>query len=74
MAKITNHNTHNIGVVLNRLMKRHNIMPEELSRQTNIPRVTIKRLLRDKTANPTLNTLLPLSKFFKISINQLIDE
>ena len=71
MNKTTNHYTCDISEVLSDLLYKHNITPTDLSSQTNVPEVTIMRLLKNKNSNPTLSTLLPIAKYFKITINDL---
>jgi len=71
MNKITDCNTHNISEVLGNLLRKHNMKSKDLSEQTKVPTMTIIRLLKNRNANPTLATLLPIAKYFKITINEL---
>lgn len=63
-----------LGDVLTKLMIECDIEDAELSRQTGIPASSISRMRLNPDANPTASTLLPLAKFFDISINQLLGD
>ena len=56
---------------LNLLMAKVRISSDELARQINIPATTIKRIRNNEHANPTISTLIPIAKFFSISLDQL---
>ena len=66
-----------LGLNLNRnllaLMTNNGVSLTVLSRNTGIAIPTIKRLQADPTTNPTLSTLLPIAKFFGVSVNQLVE-
>ena len=62
----------NISKVLSQLLKSHDLSESEFSRQSNIPRITISRLINRKTPNPRSSTLEAIAKFFKISVDQLL--
>lgn len=57
---------------LNLLMDEVHISADELARRTGVPASTIKKIRNRYNPNPTLSTLLPLTKFFAITIDQLI--
>lgn len=59
---------------LNFLMKASNINANELARKTGLPASTIKKIRNNDNPNPTLSTLLPIAKCFKITLSQLIGE
>ncbi|MBV9575431.1 MAG: helix-turn-helix domain-containing protein [Gammaproteobacteria bacterium] len=56
---------------LNILMAEARLNAEELSRRIGLPASTIKKIRNNKDANPTLSTLLPLAKYFSLTISQL---
>lgn len=59
---------------LNLLMAEARLNAEELSRRTNLPASTIKKIRNNNDANPTLSTLAPLAKYFSLSISQLVGD
>src|SRR5688572_5176031 len=59
---------------LNQLMSDRRISADELGRRTNLPASTIKKIRNRYNPNPTLTTLLPLAKFFEISLSQLVGD
>lgn len=63
-----------ISETLSTLMQDENISEAELARRTKLPTTTINRLLSGETVDPRANTLIPISKYFGISIDQLIGE
>lgn len=64
----------NLAKNLDRLMSDAHISSSELSRRINVPSDTIKKIRTNKNTNPTISTLTPITKYFKISISQLIGE
>ena len=64
--------TPNISFVLRKLLKDNGIRPIELSTVLNMPNQTIHQLLHKHEIYPKISTLLPIAKFFKITIGQLI--
>ncbi len=62
------------SIVLRKLLCDHNLNAIELSRALNIPNQTIYQLLNKDDACPKISTLLPIAKFFKITIGQLIGD
>lgn len=64
----------NLGRILNELMAKHKVDGVHLSKNTGVPTTTINRLRQGAQTNPTLLTLIPLAKFFSLSISQLIGE
>jgi len=64
-----------LSQILNKLMTLYEIDGVRLSQKTGIPTTTINRLRKsDPNNNPTLLTLIPLAKFFSITVSQLIGE
>ena len=59
---------------LKRLMKRYAIEDTELSKETGVPAPTINRLKNNAQMNPTLRNLLPIAKYFKVSVEELVGE
>ncbi len=56
---------------LTRLMAARPISLTELSHGTGIPMPTLKRFQSDPTANPTIGTLLPVARFFGVTVEDL---
>lgn len=65
---------HGLGEILTHLMAECDIDDAKLSRETGIPASTISRMRLNPDANPTAATLRPISKFFSISIDQLLGD
>ena len=65
-----------IGLKLNenlsKLLERNNVSLSQLHRNTGVATPTIKRLQSDPSTNPTISTLIPIAKFFNITVAQLI--
>lgn len=59
---------------INLLMKEARLNAEELSRRISIPASTIKKIRSNSDTNPTLSTLLPIAKYFSLTISQLIGD
>ncbi|MBV8802447.1 MAG: helix-turn-helix transcriptional regulator [Gammaproteobacteria bacterium] len=59
---------------LNLLMEEAHISADELGRRTGLPSSTIKKIRNRYNPNPTLTTLLPLAKFFSITLGQLVGD
>jgi len=64
----------NIINVLNKLMKDQGLSLDKLAKLTGISRSNINRIRTDPDCNPTIASLLPIAKFFQISVEQLIGE
>lgn len=63
-----------LGENLNLLMAKHRLTANELARHINLPATTIKRIRNQEPVNPTLASLLPIARFFKLSLSQLIGD
>jgi len=57
---------------LKTLMEQGQVTLSMLHKSTGIPLATISRLLSDEQQNPTIASLVPLAKFFQVSLDQLI--
>ncbi len=64
----------NLSDNLNLLMAKARLSSSELARLTGLPATTIKRIRNNEQANPTISTLLPISKYFSISLSQLVGD
>jgi len=64
----------NIGEILKTLIKSHDINTMVLARDTGIGQSVISRLISGETFDPRTSTLKTLSRYFNITINQLLGE
>jgi SOS-response transcriptional repressor LexA len=53
------------------LMKKKGINAAELSRETNVPRPTINKILHGKTEDPRASTLRAIADYFNLTIDEL---
>lgn len=67
-------NKHELRDILSSLMEECDIDDAQLARETGVPTSTISRMRINSNANPTASTLRPISKFFSISISQLLGD
>ena len=67
-------NKHELKDILSSLMKECDIDDAQLARETGVPASTISRMRINSNANPTASTLRPISKFFSVSISQLLGD
>jgi len=63
-----------VTIIIKKLMKEFGVIEAELARQTGLPQTTINRLLLGETVDPRVNTLIPIAKFFGITIGQLMGQ
>lgn len=63
-----------VSINLQKLMAEANISSVDLSKRTDIPTDTIKKIKTGKNPNPTIATLRPIAEYFKISVSQLIGD
>lgn len=56
------------------LMRQHQISETELSRQTHIGQPVIHRMAAGNTSNPKVHTLLPIARFFDLSMEDILCE
>lgn len=59
---------------LNYLLKHAEINSAKLARDLELPAATIKNLRCGDNKNPTLSTLIPIARYFSITVSQLIGE
>jgi transcriptional regulator with XRE-family HTH domain len=64
----------NLANNLHKLMSDARLTSSELGRHLNLPAATIKKLRTGENKNPTIATLSPIAKHFRINISQLIGE
>ncbi len=63
----------NLAKNLKVLIKKENISEAELSRRCGVTQPMINRIVNAKTDNPKLKTLLRISRYFGISITDLVE-
>lgn len=61
-----------LNQVLTDLLTQTGVSLTQLSKNTGVPIPTIKRLQSDPDTNPTISNLLPIARFFDVSLNQLL--
>lgn len=80
IIKVQTENTNFVDIAmplsenLSILMSEFNIDDKKLSDLSGVNVATIKKLRLGQTSNPTLDSLLPIAKYFDISVSQLIGE
>lgn len=74
MGTSSTENKHELKDILSSLMEECDIDDAKLARETGVPASTISRMRLNSNANPTASTLRPISKFFSISISQLLGD
>lgn len=74
MGTSSTDNKHGLKDILSSLMEECDIDDAQLARETGVPASTISRMRINSNANPTASTLRPISKFFSISISQLLGD
>lgn len=60
-----------ISEVLSHLMFLKKVRTAELARRINIPQPTVHRIVSGTSPNPHMSSLIPIAKFFEISVEQL---
>lgn len=60
--------------VLRQLMTQHKISENELAKRTSLNQPTVHRLLAGETADPRASTLIPIARYFDISLEALLGE
>ena len=53
------------------VLKLHGVTTAKLSQDINIPEITINKIRNGQNQNPTISTLLPIVKYFNISLDYL---
>ena len=64
----------NLSITLKKLLSNINLSEAELARRTGIAQPMINRLATGKNANPKLQTLKPIAKYFGVTFSQLLGE
>lgn len=64
----------NLSNNLNLLMAKSRLSSSELAREVGVPATTIKRIRNNEQANATIATLLPIAKYFSVSLHELIGD
>lgn len=59
---------------LKRLIAEYNLNTAELARATGLLQPVMHRMVAGHTDNPRIDTLLPISRYFKITVNQLVGD
>jgi transcriptional regulator with XRE-family HTH domain len=67
-------NKHKLQLVLGKLMADAQITYIELAKDLNMATSVIAQLLNSDEPSPRINTLIKISKYFKITVSQLIGE
>lgn len=57
---------------LNMLMAKARLTSSDLAKLIGVPATTIKRIKNNEQSNPTVATLLPIAKYFAITVSELI--
>lgn len=60
--------------IIDFLIQTEKISVNELAKETGVPQPVIHRIIKGKTLNPSISTLIPIAKFFNLSMSQLIGE
>lgn len=58
--------------ILKQLLDTERMTVSQLARAVNVPQPTLNTLLLGQTKNPKIETLLPIAKYFNISLDQLL--
>ncbi len=61
-----------LNQTLEQLIKARGINTRQLHKHTGIPLSTLHRLRLNKETNPTLASLIPIAKYFEVTVDQLI--
>lgn len=57
---------------LKQLLAEYNVTAAELARATDVLQPVIYHLISGRTDNPRVDTLIPISKYFNVNVNQLM--
>lgn len=60
--------------ILGFLIQTEKVSGNELGKETGVPQPVINRIINGKTLNPSISTLIPIAKYFNLSMSQLIGE
>lgn len=61
-----------LNTILKMLLKEHHLSESELARRTGIGQPVIHRMASGETDNPKVATLIPIARYFALTINQLM--
>jgi SOS-response transcriptional repressor LexA len=61
-----------LAIIIKSLMREKNISTTELARQINISQPVLHRLSTGETTNPQIATLIPIARFFSVTLDQLV--
>lgn len=64
----------NLSKNIKKLLEHYQLTPSQLARETGIQQPVIHRIAAGETANPKIATLLPIAKFFCVTIEQLLSD
>jgi transcriptional regulator with XRE-family HTH domain len=63
-----------LRLILRKLIADANITDVELARALNMPYSTLNQLLKSDNLKPRVDTLIPIAKYFNVTIEQLMGE
>lgn len=63
-----------LATILKELLQKNKISESELARKTGVCQPVIHRMASGETDNPKIKTLLPIARYFDISIDELIGD
>jgi len=63
-----------LSLILKRLLFQKAMKPVDLARKLNIPQPTIHRIVTGKSTRPYLSSLVPIAKYFSLTVDQLLGE
>ncbi len=66
--------TQNLAKNLKNLLKKHKLTTSFLARKTGISQPVIHRIMSGETTNPKIASLIPIARFFKLQVEQLLSE
>lgn len=72
MPELAKMNNPSISDILSELIQHKNLTVSELARRIRVPQPTIQRIVSGLHARPHKKTLIAISEYFEISIDQLI--
>jgi transcriptional regulator with XRE-family HTH domain len=67
-------NPDNFAKNLLAIMKLHGVTTAKLSANINIPEITINKLRNGQNKNPTMGTVIPIAKYFRVSLDELFSD
>ncbi|HBG2772371.1 helix-turn-helix transcriptional regulator [Clostridioides difficile] len=61
-----------IGDNIKQMLRKRNIKPYKLAKELNIDVSGLYKLLRNKSSNPTIDTLIKLADYLDITLDELV--